>query len=146
MTGTVEVRALPAMTPEEKLRLVPEILVDYARVRWLLWRRTLPEVVATLRGDEALADHPLAFGSEEHLRGLRLGRAVTRVLGLLPTDGRCLMRSLVLLSMLARRGQAVTLVLAARTEPDFLAHAWVERVGEPLLPPRGAHYKRLTEV
>jgi hypothetical protein len=48
--------------------------------------------------------------------------------------------------MLARRGIDSRLVLAARPEPTFGAHAWIERAGEPLLPTRGFADARLTDL
>lgn len=74
---------------------------------------------------------------------VRLGRAVMLVLSRLPTDRRCLVRSLVLSSMLARRGIPARLVLGVRptTDEPFLAHAWVEHEGSPVTPDEG--YERL---
>lgn len=76
----------------------------------------------------------------------RVARAAERVVARLPGDSRCLMRALVVLAMLARRGIDVRLVLAARPSPSFAAHAWVERDGQPLLPTRGFGDARLTEL
>jgi hypothetical protein len=80
------------------------------------------------------------------LTGIRLGRAVGRTLGVVPADARCLVRSLVLIDMLARRGIRAALVIGAREGPDFQAHAWVEKSGEPLLPPYHGQYERLVEL
>ncbi len=129
-----------------KLRLSGEVLVTYSRVRWWLWRYEFPDVVAKLRklGPPevgAPTDAPSACVS-----GLRLGRAVARTVALLPTDSRCLMRSLVLTGLLARRGLSSSLVIGVRSEPDFAAHAWVEHAGEPLLDPGDASFKRLVET
>jgi hypothetical protein len=76
----------------------------------------------------------------------RLAAAAERVVARIPGDSRCLMRSLVVLAMLARRGIDARLILAARPSPEFAAHAWVERGGEPLLPTRGFGDARLTEL
>ena len=76
----------------------------------------------------------------------RLGRAVIRTLDPLPGDTRCLVRSLVLTRLLARRGIASTLVIGARTTPGFLAHAWVEHRGVAVLDPGGGQFARLTEL
>ena len=72
--------------------------------------------------------------------------AAERVVARIPGDSRCLMRSLVVLAMLARRGVDARLVLAARPTPEFAAHAWVERTGDPLLPTRGFGDARLAEL
>ncbi len=77
--------------------------------------------------------------------GLRLGAAVTRLLGVLPRDPRCLQKSLVLTELLARRGIPATLVIGVRPDP-FAAHAWVEHAGRPLLPPATAPFERLLEL
>ncbi len=127
-----------------KLLLALEILRDYARVRRLLRRSDLPTTVATLR-----APRPSTRGLEgrrAQAAGARLGRSVGRALGLLPFDSRCLVRSLVLTSMLARRGIPGTLVIAVGVEPAFRAHAWVESDGVALLPPLEESYHRLVEM
>ena len=66
--------------------------------------------------------------------GVRLGRAVQRTLRAVPVDARCLITALVLTRMLARRGIASSFVLGVRRQPDFAAHAWLERDNVPLLP------------
>jgi hypothetical protein len=56
------------------------------------------------------------------------------------------MRSLVLLSLLARRGGSAQLVIAARPAGEqipFEAHAWVELRGRPLLAPAADDHGRL---
>ncbi len=64
---------------------------------------------------------------------------------LLPTDSRCLVRSLVLTRLLGRRGVPSSLVIGVMSEPQFAAHAWVEHGGAPLLSP-GTGFQRLVEV
>jgi hypothetical protein len=81
----------------------------------------------------------------------RLGRshlsnAVERVLSKLPTDSRCLVRSLVLLWLLERRGTTGTLVIGVSPKPEFEAHAWVEHEGRPLLPSGEGQYARMVEI
>lgn len=76
----------------------------------------------------------------------RLGRAVARTLALVPGDTRCLVRSLVLTRILARRGIPAKLVIGARAAPDFLAHAWVEYAGDPVLSPGDGSFGRLVEL
>ena len=100
-----------------KIRLAIEILSVYARVRWLMARRELPDVVQTLR---ASADSRWVVGGERELQaggGWRYALSVVKTLRLLPADSRCLMRSLVLLSVLARRGARTTLVIGVRADP-----------------------------
>lgn len=138
--------ALP-LSGGRKLRLSLEVLAAYPRVRWWLWRHEFPEVVAKLRqsGQAEVAGRSRDADSAR-VSGLRLGRATTRTLRLLPTDSRCLVRSLVLTRLLARRGLSSSLVIGVRTEPEFAAHAWVEHAGEPLLHPGDAGFKRLVET
>ncbi|HXR31567.1 MAG TPA: lasso peptide biosynthesis B2 protein [Solirubrobacterales bacterium] len=128
------------MAPRAKLRLAGEILITYCRVRWAMGREELPQLVGRLRvAPPAAAQFPRA--KREQLAG-----AVMGVLSILPTDSRCLVRSLVYLSLLAKRGVASTLVIGARTEPDFKAHAWIECEGEPLLPSGDGEFAPLTVI
>ena len=80
--------------------------------------------------------------------GRRLGAAVVRTLTPLPVDSRCLMRSLVLLRVLATRGVQGSLVIAVRPGEGLklAAHAWVEADGRPLLVPAGADHGRLVTL
>ena len=65
------------------------------------------------RGSARDAAPAPSTGRRSYLAAVRLGRAVTRTLPLLPSDSRCLMRSLVLTSVLARRGLPSTVVIAS---------------------------------
>ena len=89
-----------------------------------------------LRSHGAAESPPTA---EQHGTALRLGRAVMLTLRLLPTDRRCLVRSLVVCGVLARRGIPAQLVLGVRPDSGepFMAHAWVEHGGECVLPDEG---------
>ncbi|MDQ3586754.1 MAG: lasso peptide biosynthesis B2 protein [Actinomycetota bacterium] len=133
-----------------KLRLSGEVLATYCQVRWWMRGQRIDDIVARLRegrrhepspgtkepGDELIA---------QRLGALRLGRAVSRTVRLLPTDSRCLVQSLVLTRLLGRRGVPSALVIGVMSEPQFAAHAWVEHGGAPLLPP-GTGFERLVEV
>jgi hypothetical protein len=125
----------------ERLELVVETLVTYVVVRWQVRRRELPAAVAALR--EGRRPRYIAIVAREPGA---LAAAAERVVARIPGDSRCLMRSLVVLAMLARRGVDARLVLAARPTPEFAAHAWVERNGDPLLPTRGFGNARLAEL
>lgn len=127
----------------ERGRLGAEIIAAYLRARRELDRAPIAIVVERLR----LGTPPIrAEGPEALAEARRLGRAVVRTLALLPGDTRCLRRSLVLVRLLGRRGISARLVIAVRTEPDFLAHAWVEHGGEPLLSPADKSFARLVEL
>ncbi|HTC73578.1 MAG TPA: lasso peptide biosynthesis B2 protein [Solirubrobacteraceae bacterium] len=127
----------------ERARLALEILAAYVQARRALRRNPIATVVAELRSESASAA-PAAAQSLYEAR--RLGRAVGRLLAHLPGDTRCLARSLVLTRLLASRGIEAKLVLGARTAPEFLAHAWVEYDGKPVLDPGEESFGRLVEL
>jgi hypothetical protein len=134
------VDAFRPLSATRKAALVGEILATYWHVRWSLWRNDLQSAL-----DRLTADVPIREPDRgSFVNGMRLGRAVGRTLRLLPSDSRCLVRSLVLTSMLARRGIQSSLVIGVRSEPEFAAHAWVEHRGAPLLPDE--EYGRLVEL
>ena len=128
-----------------KALLALEVVAMYARVRWLLLRRGPVEAVPVLRRG-LVADLSADPELVRVRRSVRFGRAVIRVLRLLPTDGRCLMRSLVLTGLLARRGLYATVVIGVRPQPSFGAHAWVEVDGRPVLAADESSYQRLVEL
>ena len=125
------------------MRLAVEILAAYAQARRALNRAPIASVVAGLRSQSPPAAQSTPSSLEE---ARRLGRAVTRLLAHLPGDTRCLARSLVLTRLLARRGIQAKLVIGARAKPEFLAHAWVEHAGDPVLYPGDGSYGRLVEL
>ncbi len=127
----------------QRVALAAEIVAAYARARRALRRAPIAAVIADLRS-EAPAD--LQAGAITYSEALRLGYAVTRTLTLMPGDTRCLARSLVLTKLLARRGIPSKLIIGARTDPDFLAHAWVECDGQPVLAPGDETFGRLVEL
>ena len=130
------------LSHRERIRLAAEIVAAFVQARRELRRAPIAEVVATLRSESpkpAATDHTL----EE---AWRLGNAVARTLTFVPGDTRCLARSLVLTRLLARRGIAAKLVIGARPAPEFLAHAWVEYDGDPVLDPGDGSFGRLVEL
>lgn len=134
---------LPPLSPWGRLRLAVEVLFMYVEVRWRLLRS---DVTATLRALRHRA--PDGKWTEPDLEsrwsGVRLAKATTRTLSLMPTDARCLMQSLVLIGLLSRRGINAVLIVAVSSNPDFEAHAWVEHDHRPLLPT--GEYERLVEL
>lgn len=131
------------LSQTERVRLAAEIVGAYVQARRALRRAPIAAVVATLRSESAPARHPTAETLEE---ARRLGHAVTRTLTLVPGDTRCLARSLVLTRLLAGRGIPAKLVIGTRPAPDFLAHAWVEHAGDPVLAPGDGSFGRLVEL
>jgi hypothetical protein len=131
------------LSQPERIRLAGEIVAAYAQARRELRRAPIASVVASLRADSVSAHAPVVGMLDE---SRRLGRAVTRTLALMPGDTRCLVRSLVLTRLLARRGIPAKLVIGARATPTFLAHAWVEYDGDPVLAPGDESFGRLVEL
>jgi len=142
-TGFVSeiVRARP-LSPLRKIQLAAEILLTYGRVRWSLWRTNVPHTVADIRG--RVSDR--LDVRTAHLLSVRLGRVVSRTLEPLPADSRCLMRSIVLSGLLARRGVDSTIVIGVQPGPSFAAHAWVEYRGNAVLPSMEDLYARIAEL
>jgi hypothetical protein len=130
-----------------KVVLAAEILSIYLRVRWLMRRQDIRSIVSAIRAHSAARPAGVEPGSlEAQLLAVRLGVAVRRTLGVLPTDSRCLAQSLVLSRLLSARAISSTLVIGARSEPQFSAHAWVEHEGQPVSPPQGFDELRLVEM
>lgn len=146
-----EARRMPSgrrLSSSERVRLAVEIVCTYLRVRSAMSRSPIAVAVADLRGRPA-SDSPSSAteaAPDALVEARRLGGAVTRTLALVPGDTRCLARSLVLTRLLATRGVPSTLVIGARAAPSFLAHAWVECVGVPVLPPGDGSFGRLVEL
>jgi hypothetical protein len=126
-----------------RARLAAEIVIAYLRARRELRRAPIAQAVERLRAGGADARVDGAVALEE---ARRLGWAVVRILRFLPGDTRCLRRSLVLMQLLERRGISARLVIGARSGPDFLAHAWVEYDGQPVLSTEGDSFGRLVEL
>lgn len=118
--------------------LAGEILTSYARVRRSLSARGLLGAVETAR-----ASRPRRGLSSATMEPRRLARAVDRALTPLPVDSRCLMSSLVLTALLARRAITSSLVIGVRPGERFGAHAWVELGGAPVAPTGEEPFGRL---
>lgn len=149
-------RAIPAgrMRPGLKAALIAEILASYAVARWMMSRHDIRDVVHATRARLDTVEHqpssphqssPAVF-QDPTLTATRLGYAVTRTLRALPTDSRCLVQALVLSRLLSERGIPSTLIIGARTHPEFAAHAWVELAGQPVLSTEGFDEARLAEL
>jgi transglutaminase superfamily protein len=128
-------RRMPA---DLRVRVALEIVATYLQVRRRMLRGDVRDVVERLRDGAVDAHDPYVA----YRIGRRLGQPVRRTLDPLPWDSRCLMRSLVLLRMLARRGVVCQLVIGVRPGETLEAHAWIEHDKHPLLPTLG--YERLT--
>ncbi len=130
------------MRLRDRVRLVAEILMVYRRARRLMRSVNLERSLAALR-HVVPGRTDTRTPDQQRFAAVRLGRAVVLVLALLPTDRRCLVRSLTLTALLARRGIPTLLVLGVRPDGSqpFLAHAWVEYEGQAVTPDEG--YNRL---
>lgn len=138
-----------SLKPRERARLIGEILAAYAQARRALRSDPIEPVVAGMRSGSSERADRLEESSTEVgtvVEAARLGRAVARTLRFVPGDTRCLVRSLVLTRLLARREIPATFVIGARTEPKFLAHAWVECAGHAVLDPGDDSFGRLVEL
>ncbi|MGA2009370.1 MAG: lasso peptide biosynthesis B2 protein [Solirubrobacteraceae bacterium] len=130
-----------------RLLLGAEIIVTYVRTRLRMRGTDVRTLVAASRAGAPPPPGAVPAGAQERWQvAVRLGYAVGRTLGVLPTDSRCLVQSLVLSRLLAVRGIPSTLVIGAHSRPDFAAHAWVEYDGRPVLPRQGFHESRLLEL
>jgi hypothetical protein len=129
----------------ERVGLVGEVLQAYARARRALRRQDLRGTLRTLRGEPAPAP-PVQLDPRTYGEALRMGSVAARVCRPLPIDSRCLMQSLVLTSLLSRRGVGSSLVIGVRSGESFGAHAWVELDGRPLLPSGAGEFERLVEL
>ena len=136
------VPALPVLSTMGRVALAAEVVSTYTAVRWGMWRGDLTTTVQSLR-DRACGSWAEP-NLESHFQGARMARATMRTLALVPADSRCLMQSLVLLGLLSRRRIRCVLVVGARSESGFQAHAWVEHDSRPLLP--SGDYGRLIEL
>jgi hypothetical protein len=130
----------------EKALLAIEVLGTYVSVRFRMRELDLVEAIARMRATDPVVERPVEEAVAARRTGIRLGHVVVKTLSVLPTDSRCLMRSLTLTRVLARRGIDTTLVIGVRTEPEFGAHAWIEHQGVPLLPALDVLDRRLVEV
>ncbi len=113
-------------------------------MRWQLARKELPAAVDALR--RLAVDPPKEVSEQTYFEAGRLAWAVQRTLRVVPTDSRCLMQSLVLTRLLARRGISSSLVIGVRPAGEFEAHAWVEYCERALLPGDQGIYEPLTEL
>jgi hypothetical protein len=127
-----------------RVRLGVEILTAYVRVRRLL-RSHEPAVAIAMLRQQAKRETAPSEPDTQLILGWRLAHAVNVALTPLPTDVRCLSRSLTLLAIMERRGLQPKLIISVRPQP-FSAHAWIEFHGQPLLPDLGSDHERLAEL
>lgn len=139
---TVTAPRIERLSHTARVRLAGEILTAYVQARRSLRRAPIEDVVAGLRAQSPPPNEDPGSLAEAR----RLGRAVGRLLAYVPGDTRCLVRSLVLTRLLARRGVQAKLVIGVQAAPEFLAHAWVEHHGSAVLDPGEEAFGRLVEL
>jgi Transglutaminase-like superfamily len=148
-TSLAGLRVIPRERLPAHLRLLlaAEILGVYASTRRRLLRANAIDLARELQGRRPACQVEQDLGPAQALIvARRLAGASTRSLRLLPSDPKCLIRSLVLLSLLASRGIPARLVIGAHTRREFEAHAWVEYDGRKLLPAHDFGDARLLEL
>jgi hypothetical protein len=133
-------------SPRERAGLAFEIVAAYLQARRELRRAPIASVIETLRAESPPPETAPTRAAAQLEEARRLGWVVARTLKLMPGDTRCLARSLVLTRLLARRGISAKLVIGAQAAPNFLAHAWVECDGQPVLSPGDGSLGRLVEL
>ena len=111
-----------------KMSLTVEIVATFVTVRLTMREPDIRRMLERLRGDAPATASDLQVAQH-------LAHAVGRVLAPIPRRSRCLVQSLVLTRMLARRGISSSLVIAVAPGPQLEAHAWVESGQVPLLRP-----------
>jgi hypothetical protein len=126
-----------------RLLLAAEILAAYAEVRWQLSRRDIRDLAP---GVQAQRQRLQPDSAETSRVAGRLADAVRRTLRFAPTHASCLHQSLALSKLLSARGISSTLVIGARMQTGFAAHAWVEHQGRAVLPVLGFDDSRLLEI
>lgn len=138
------------LSPGAKGWLAIEIAVALSEARTRLRRQQLPALVAAVRAQNGTRaprwGRTLPDGRRD---GQRLGAAVSRVAERMPGETLCLLQSLALLRLLARRGcPDAQLIIAVRPNGALSidAHAWVELDGCALLSPGGADFDRLVSL
>lgn len=115
-----------------KAAILAEVLATYVTGLRQLRRDDLKAMAAWSRATRVRLQQ--VEPADERDLAIRLGSVVGRILSVLPTDSRCLIRSLVVVRVLRRRGIETRLAIGVKPGPPFEAHAWVEHDGRPVLP------------
>lgn len=113
-----------------------EVMALYVRTRWLLFRRGLAGALTALRRTPAATGAEL-LPADQVARQLR--DATQRGLRFLPTDQPQIIRALVLIGLLQRRGIRGSFVVGVDPAMAFSTRAWVEHDGVPLFDDGGLH-------
>lgn len=149
-SGGCLARLVPVVIPgahaslPQKAVLAAEIALASQWVQRRMREMSIADVVPAIGAEwRPVVGHP---PEDAYAVALQTARVVGRALDALSVDTRCLSQSLVLLCLLSRRGINATLVIGARSDPQFGAHAWVEHEGQAVLAPLGFADARLLEI
>jgi hypothetical protein len=123
-----------------KASLLLEIVSAYVRLRYAVRHSDVREVLARVRVDAG----PEPRRPER--AAARLARSVHKVCAYAPPKSRCLVESLVLAQLLARRGISSSVVIGVQASGDFAAHAWVELGQHRLLPSGDGSFEPLVRL
>jgi hypothetical protein len=135
------------LPPASKLILATEVLCVYPSMLVRMRRQGIREIIEGIRrSPRSDASVRVRSATEREMVARRLGGAVGQTLAVLPTDSRCLVQALVLTRLLSARSIPSRFIIGARPDPQFMAHAWVECDGIPVLPARGYSDARLLEL
>ena len=124
------------MTVWQRGALVVHIWGTTASMQWRVARTPLPLLVHRLevRGESSKGWLSAAGG----LGPVRLGRAIDRWGRFGPWQPRCIVKALVLHTLLCEQGVAACVVVGLPSKArDHRAHAWVECKGADVGPPPG---------
>ena len=127
----------------DRVRLAVEILLAYGELILVVRQHDLPTMAARARQPQ-MGPSPPEVRTRALPAARRLSWMVERILALLPTDKRCLVKSLVLIRVLSNRSIPGVLVVGVLSNNGVKAHAWVEHDGHPVLP--AGNFERLLEL
>jgi hypothetical protein len=123
-----------------RLLLALEVVAAYVYVRMTMRGPDIRQTLARLREGASTAT------PDDMKVALRLARAVDRTLAFIPRRSRCLVKSLVLTKLLARRGIDSSLLIAVAPGPQLEAHAWLEAADFTLLQPATSAHDLLVRL
>ncbi len=109
--------------------MVALALIEQLRVGLVLKARPLSSIIASIRRRKNAVS--AAQSRPEPQDVAQCAAAFRTSTKYLPSDGKCLRRSIALMSHLLRKGAEVDLVFGVRLRP-FGAHCWVQREGTVL--------------
>ena len=123
---------------------VTEVLMLYVVAQCLLLLGGLSTALYRMRHLQSRPTPDSSNGGDG--LGSELAGLVDRTLKRAPADPHSIVKSLVLIGLLSRRGRSAELVLAVSPGPDLASHAWVESEGEALLDRESSSYVAIAKA